>query len=128
MPAEVDRAERVLLLSGTEPNPDRRAAVSRSRPRSVVVAEIPGQPPLMGYLAGYRETPDAPLAARWPEPLDAAWVELPLDPDWVLVLVSADAPALELPVSALGALYRPNQLSLGERLGLLIHRIIRAMR
>lgn len=128
LPGKTDQAERVLLLAGPAYRSGQPAAIVRSRPRSVVAMERRGEPPSFGYLAGYRDEPGAPLQSRLPDELQVPRVELPLDDSRILVMVLADEQLVEMPADELVALYRPNQLSPTDRIGLLTHRVIGELR
>jgi ABC-type phosphate transport system auxiliary subunit len=121
--AEADRGERLMLSVGAAGLPERNSAIARSRPHHVVVLERRDEAPLLGFIAGYRETPDAPLSGQLPEALKPARVELPLHADWILVVNPGEDALIELPVAELVAFYRPNQLSLSERLSLMVSRV-----
>jgi ABC-type phosphate transport system auxiliary subunit len=126
--AEGERAERVLLRSSAEQRPPGQSVTASSRPLSVVALQAVNEGPSFGFLAGYRLESGGPLVPVLPEALRAAIVELPLHPDWVLVMLSADDQLLELPAASLVAVYRPNQLSLPERFGLLLSRVATGLR
>lgn len=128
LPAANDQAERVLLVPGAEKSPDSGAALSRSRPISVVALERRSAPPVLGFLVGVREEPEGPLNGRVPAELTGPVVELPSQADWVLVLSGDDSQLLEFPVAELAGLYWPNQLSLSERTQILVDRVIAGMR
>lgn len=126
--ADEGSAERVVLQSSAEQKPPRQAVVAHSRPLSVVALQRVGEEPSFGFLAGYRAGPDELLQADLPEPLSLSRVELPLESDWILVMLAPDDEMLELPAGSLVGFYRPNQLSLAERLGLLMSRVVTGLR
>ena len=126
--AESEPDERVLLQSSSEQSPPRQSVVAHSRPRSVVALHLVDEGIRFGFLAGYRVAADGPLKPVLPEPLQLARVELPLQSDWVLVILAPDDQLLELQADNLVAFYRPNQLSLSERFGLLLSRVATSLR
>ena len=126
--AEGEPGERVLLQSNAEQRPPRQTVVAHSRPLSVVALHVVDEGVSFGFLAGYRASADGPLEPVLPEPLRLARVELPLQSDWVLVMLAADDQLLEMPAESLMAFYRPNQLSLYERFGLLLSRVATSLR
>jgi hypothetical protein len=119
---EVDRFVRQAGLVATARSS--AGLIARTRPLNLVELERRDMPPMFGFLAGYRDSPDEPLQPRLPDSLLQPRVELPLSPDLVVVLVTVDEVAVEIPMDELIGLHRPNQLSLLERFDLAFSRIL----
>lgn len=94
---------------------DQNVAISRDRPVMLVVIEKAGGENIQGFLVGVRPEPDADLMEGVPSWLFDHRLS-PVQPsNLVLVVMLADESRAELTLGEVHRMYRPNRLSVFER-------------
>lgn len=102
--------------------------VSQDRPIMLVTIETVDGEFIHGFLVGARPEPDAELMEAVPSWLFDHHLSLPQPANVVLVVMRADESRTELPLGDIHRLYRPNQLSLLERILLTGQRMVETWR
>ncbi len=119
------RREFVVARPGAR---EQQALISRDRPIMLVSIETNDGEFVRGFLVGARSEPDAALMEGIPSWLFDQW-RSPLHPaNAVLVVMRADESRTELMLGEIHRLYRPNQISLIERVLLTGQRVVESWR
>ena len=97
------------------------------RPFSLSCLEFDNDSVQCGYLLGLRQEAGAPLMDEIPVWADQALVEFEDEPHWILVLTLPGDERLETSLGQIKRMFRPNALTLSQRIALAGERFVEAI-